>query len=256
MRGELCIGFASILSFASVILLIFVHVGQINTSTVPRKISMVKVNMTGYGSTIETITFPNIGTTSGLYTNNASAPLNAHAGLRQFYDFGLYSYCGYVDVNDGICGNHTAGEKYTPFDIIQSDLGTNFSVLTAAIVPTNTFRDASYLGKSSKAAYWMILLGTICAALALLTGVAKNNLTFFVSAVFSALGSLLLLIAASIWTVMIKKSQIINTSLTPTNVPLNIVVSEGTGLFLTWAAFACLIVSVVPYMVSCCTYRG
>ncbi|PPQ67412.1 hypothetical protein CVT25_005991 [Psilocybe cyanescens] len=250
MRGELCIGFASILSFASVILLIFVHIGQINTSTVPRKISMVKVNMTGYGSTIETITFPNTDTTSGLYTNNSSAPLNAQAGLRQFYDFGLYSYCGYVTGGEGICGNHTAGQKYTPFDIIQSDMATNFSVLNAAIIPENTFRDSSYLGKSSKAAYWMILLGTICAALALLTGVAKNNLTFFVSAIFSALGSLLLLIAASIWTVMIKKSQVINTSLTPTNVPLNIIVSEGNGLFLTWAAFACLIVSVVPYVVS------
>ncbi|KAF9569833.1 hypothetical protein CPC08DRAFT_701702 [Agrocybe pediades] len=256
MRGELCIGLASLLSLASLLLLIFVHIGQINTSTVPRKISMVKVNMSNYGQSIQAAVVA-VNQVVGLYTTNASAPLQAQAGLRQFYEFGLYSYCAYVEENAGICGNHTAGERFTPYDTITADMISNYSILTAPIIPQNTFRDSKYLGDSSKAAYWMILLGTICAALALLTGIAKNNFTFFLSGIFSAVGSLLLLIGASIWTVLIQKASVINTSVNPVNQqPVDIIISRGNGLFLTWAAFACLVVSVLPYVVSCCTYRG
>lgn len=107
----------------------------------------------------------------GLYTSNASAPLQAGLGLRQFYKFGLYSYCGYISEKEGTCGNHTIGEQFTPFDAVVSDmLPQNYSILTANLIPGNvTLRDSKYLGQSTKAAYWMLLLGTLCAALALLT---------------------------------------------------------------------------------------
>ncbi|KDR85268.1 hypothetical protein GALMADRAFT_234029 [Galerina marginata CBS 339.88] len=256
MRGELCIGFASVLSFASMLLLIFVNVGQINTSTIPRKIFMVRVNMSDYGAAVQAA-ISDVNPVLGLYTTNASAPLQAQKGLRQFYEFGLYSYCAYVDEKAGICGNHTIGQRYTPYDIITADMNLNYSIITAPIIPENTFRDSNYLGANSKGAYWLILLGTICAALAVLTGIAKNNFTFFVSAIFSAVGSLFLLVAAGLWTVMIKKTQAINIAVNPLNQqPLRIIVTEGNGLFLTWAAFVCLFVSIVPYVVSCCTYRG
>jgi hypothetical protein len=81
-------------------------------------------------------------------------------------------------------------------------------------------------------------------------GIAKNhNLTFLVSVLFSIGGSVLLLIGASLWTVMIKKSQAINTAVNPLNqVKIGITVSEGNGLFILWAAFVCLFVSVIPYV--------
>jgi len=80
-------------------------------------------------------------------------------------------------------------------------------------------------------------------------GIAKNGVTFFVSTIFSIGGSVLLLIGASLWTVMIKKSQAINTAMNPLNqVKIGITVSEGNGLFILWAAFVCLFVSVIPYM--------
>ncbi|KAF8807667.1 hypothetical protein BYT27DRAFT_7165643 [Phlegmacium glaucopus] len=254
MRGELCVGFASVLSFASLILLIFLHVGQINTSAVPRKISMVKVNMSSYGAAIQAAIFNPV---QGLYTNNGSASLQAEAGVRQTYEFGLYSYCAFVQDGTGICGNHTIGEQFRPFDTISADMLGNYSVLSAAFIQNSTFRDSKYLGQLSKAAYWMFLLGTICAALTVLTGILKNNLTFFVSSTFAVFGSVLLLIGASLWTVMIKKSQAINTTLNAvTQQPLGITLSSGSGVFIAWAAFACLAVSVIPYGISCCTYRG
>ena len=86
------------------------------------------------------------------------------------------------------------------------------------------------------------------------SGVAKHNMTFLVSTLFAIAGSLLLLIGASIWTVMAQRSAAINGLVVESangtqTVPLGIVVSVGPGLFLTWAAFACLVVSAVPYMI-------
>ncbi|PPQ64742.1 hypothetical protein CVT26_002686 [Gymnopilus dilepis] len=251
LRGELCVGLASILSFASMILLIFVHVGQINTSTVPRKISMVKINMSDYTAAVQA-TISNANPVFGLYTNNASAPLQAQAGLRQLYEFGFYSYCAYVDGKSGICGNQTVGHRYTPYDVVTADMAQNYSIITQAIVPENTFRDSKYLGDITQGGYWLILLATICTALALITGIAKNHLTFFLSAIFSIIGTILLLIGAILWTVAVKKSEVINTAVNPLNQqPLEIIVSQGNGLVITWIAFACLCASVFPYFIRC-----
>lgn len=92
-------------------------------------------------------------------------------------------------------------------------------------------------------------------------GVAKHNMTFLVSTLFALAGSLLLLIGASIWTVIVQRAAAINhlvvTGSGGQTTPLGILVSTGPGLFLTWAAFACLVVSVVPYMIrydACITY--
>jgi len=215
---------------------------------------MVRVNMSAYGAAIQAAI---LNPVQGLYTNNWSAPLQAEAGVRQTYEFGLYSYCAFVQDGRGICGNHTIGEQFRPFDTISADMLGNYSVLSAAFIQNSTFRDSKYLGQLSQAAYWMFLLGTICAALTLLTGILKNNLTFFVSSTFAVFGSVLLLIGASLWTVMIKKSQAINTTLNAvTQQPLGITLSGGSGLDIAWAAFVCLTVSVIPYGISCCTYRG
>ena len=68
----------------------------------------------------------------------------------------------------------------------------------------------------------------------------------------AAIGSVMLLIACTIWTVLIKKTQSVNDIVVgPPNapVPLGMEVSIGNGLYLAWAAFACLTISLVPYMI-------
>ena len=230
-----------------------------------------------------------------LYTNNASAPLQQQAGLRQLYKFGLYSHCAYVNDTAGRCGNETVGEQFKPYNVLISDMPSNWSIFSQSFIPdTTTFQNSGFLGHNSKAAYWMLLLGTLCTAAAFITcvqlamlspcfsnpqhrGVAKHNMTFLVSTLFAIAGSLLLLIGASIWTVIVQRSAAINDLVVESangsqTMPLGINVSVGPGLFLTWAAFACLVVSVIPYMIrfvifsitghgnlmpshSCCTYR-
>jgi hypothetical protein len=80
----------------------------------------------------------------------------------------------------------------------------------------------------------------------------KHTVAFLVSTTLAVLGSLLLLIGAAIWTVAIKKAESINSLVvTQTTVPLGIFVSLGPGLYLIWAAFVCLLISTVPYMIRC-----
>ncbi|KAJ7596716.1 actin cortical patch SUR7/pH-response regulator pali [Mycena floridula] len=254
MRGEICVGFASSLSIIAVALLIAAHVSQLNTNI--RSLFLVQVDVSNYGTALETALFD---PTVGLYTSNPSAPLLVGAGLRQFYKFGLYSHCAYVDSKNGICTNHTFAAMFRPFDAITSDMQANYSAISAAIMSGTTFTDSGYLGESTRAAFWLVFIGTLGAALAFLVGLAKHSYTFLFSAILSALSSLLVLISAAIWTVMIKKAQDINTVIigtTANQTALGITVSVGKSLYLIWAAFACLLISVLPYMISCCTFRG
>ncbi|KAG7099573.1 hypothetical protein E1B28_001403 [Marasmius oreades] len=256
MRGEICVGFASVLSLASMILLIFAHVGQINTSKVPHAIFMARVNVSGYGAALTTAFLNEI---VGLYTSNATAPLGARAGLRQFYQFGLYSHCAFVNETAGLCSNTTVAHRFRPYDYITEDMASNYSTSTDAIIVGTAFRDSDSLDQSSKAAYYLILLGTIAVALAFFSGLAKHNFTFLLSALFAGIGSLFTLVGAILWTIIIKKSASINSFVIGTDAnlsPLGITVSIGIGLYLVWASFACIFASMVPYVVSCCTYRG
>ncbi|KIP06914.1 hypothetical protein PHLGIDRAFT_90215 [Phlebiopsis gigantea 11061_1 CR5-6] len=256
MRGELCIGSASFLSLVALLLLIFMHVGQINTSTVPRSISMMKVNVSAYGVAIAAATTPDPVT--GLYTDNASEPLQQHLGLRNFYDWGLYQYCAYVNDTHGECSPHVTANRLQPYEALTSDMNDNFVRLTNSLIPATTFSDSQYLGEFTRGAYYLLLLGTIATALAFFTGLVRHAFGFFVSTVFAIVGSVFLLIGAVIWTVIVKKAEVINGYFIPTTppVPLGVEVSVGNGILLAWAAFACLIGSVIPYMISCCTYRG
>jgi hypothetical protein len=68
----------------------------------------------------------------------------------------------------------------------------------------------------------------------------------------SVLSSIFVLTGSAIWTVIIQKSHSVENILVgPPNgrVPVGIVVSTGPGLYLAWASFACLVVSIVPYMI-------
>ena len=76
-------------------------------------------------------------------------------------------------------------------------------------------------------------------------------MAFLISSSLSVLGSFLLLVGAALWTVIVKKAEAVNSitiNLNGSAVPIGITVAVGPGLYLTWAAFACLAVSIVPYM--------
>ncbi|KDQ20393.1 hypothetical protein BOTBODRAFT_26399 [Botryobasidium botryosum FD-172 SS1] len=259
MRGEICLGSASLLCFISLMLLIFVHVGQTNTGSVARGIAMVSINMTGYLQAMEAGTGD---PAPGLFTNNATAPLWQGLGLRQEYLWGFYGHCAYTNLSHGlgICSNKTFGAKFTPFDVMLGDTPPRYNVFTQFIVPTTTFKDSGYLGTFYNAAFWLIFIATLAMAVSLVTGVIKNTWTFGTAAFFSIIATLCILIGASIFTAIISKTSAINTyKLPPTasspGAPLGILVSTGKGVYMLWAAFALMLISIFPYTVSWVTFR-
>lgn len=256
MRGEYCVGGASFLSFVALLLLIFVHVGQINTSLVPHGIAMAKVDTSGFGQALsEAILDPD----QGLYTTNYTSPLGQRNGLRQIYEFGLYSYCAYVNSSAGTCTNRTIADNFEPYVAMTSDMLTNYSQYSDTMFAGTTFINSSYLAYNSRVAYYFILLGTIFATIALFTGVARRAMLFFISTASSIIAALFILVGAAIWTSIVKKCEGVNTweiSQLNGGIISGIIVSYGSGIYLAWAAFACLAAATVPYMVSCCTFRG
>ncbi|KDQ54852.1 hypothetical protein JAAARDRAFT_37963 [Jaapia argillacea MUCL 33604] len=257
MRGEICVGLGSFFSLAALFLLIFMQLGQINTSSLPRSIAMVKINVSTYGEALAQAFGDPI---QGLYTSNASLPLEAQDGLRQLYEWGMYSHCAYVVPHEGICSNSSAGYRFTPYDAITNDMAANYSAFTNAIIPGDaTFRDSGTLGSLSNSAYYLLLIGTITTALAFVLGLTRHTVTFLAATVFSLLSTILVLVGAAIWTSIVKKTESINAFVVgtpPSSIPLGFAVTMGTGIYLAWIAWACLVLAFIPYMLVSCTYRG
>jgi len=218
---------------------------------------MVNVNVSAYGTALAAAFAPD--EIEGLYTNNATAPLDVGAGLRQLYKFGLYGHCAFVADGQGICTNTSAARRFEPYNTLTSDMAPNYTIFTNAIITNATFRNSDYLGSETHSAYYLLLLGSIFAMMSLFSGVIKHTWAFFVSTGSAVLSSLLVLSGAAIWTVIIQKCHSVETIVVGPpggREPLGILISTGPGLYLAWASFACLVVSIVPYMISCCTYRG
>ncbi|KAJ3011157.1 hypothetical protein NUW54_g2265 [Trametes sanguinea] len=168
--------------------------------------AQVNINTSGYGQALAVALGDPI---SGLYATNATAPLAQQQGLRDTYKFGLYSYCGYLN-GTGVCSNTTAASRFQPFTALTSDMLTNYTGFTTALITQGTFIDSPYLGNFTNGAYYLIIIGSVATALALFTGLLKHTVLFFLSTTFAVIGALALLIGATIWTVIIKKAESIN----------------------------------------------
>ena len=125
----------------------------------------------------------------GLYTTNASISMGTHSGLRPLYNFGLYSYCSYIDSKDGQCSNSSVAFQLQPYSVVLADMPTNYSGLTQGFVPSDlTFTNSHYLGEFSRAAYYLLLMGSICAALAMLMWVTHQFFTVIIVIIPQSVG--------------------------------------------------------------------
>ena len=114
----------------------------------------------------------------GLYTDNASAPLNARAGLRKVYKFGLYSHCACVNETAGACTRSTIAYQFQPYEAITNDMPSNYSTHTDNIIGGTTFANSSSLGRSSRTAYYLLLLGSTLSTISFVTSVQSRSLIF------------------------------------------------------------------------------
>jgi len=107
----------------------------------------------------------------GLYTDDVSAPLNNHTGLRRFYKFGLYSHCAYVNETAGLCSKASGLYVFQPYKTITNDMPSNYSDHTNAIIHNTTFSNSILLGGSSHIARRFLLSGVTAALMALIMSV-------------------------------------------------------------------------------------
>jgi len=209
----------------------------------------------------------------GLYTDNASAPLRAGAGLRRAYGFGLYSYCAYVNETAGLCTARTTVYPFQPYMVIAQDVPSNYSNHTNTILHNPTFVNSSSLARSSRAASSLLLLGSfllfilfvvyvwfhllIFGGLGSLTFVPPSGpIVFFwghyipgllVSAVAAALAAISFLAGSVTWAATIKKAKDVNPwEIQPAQFPLRIEVSTASGLHYARVVSGLLAASFTP----------
>lgn len=255
MRGEHCIAGATILSAISVLLLIFTHIGQISPGGLTNAIYYVQLDVSSYGNAFESATALSAG---GLYDTAAHDPMGESKGLRQYYRYGIYKGCGYQKDGSGTCNSTTVGYAFEPLSQMLADTPAKFKGQTNAIIPqtASAFRNNSYNYDMSRAASLMVFIGSCLAVLALIFGLLKARISFFVAAGCAGLSAFLLMIGAALWTAVIAKDAWLKNVKVQHGDALGIYVTPGPALYLTWVAFVLETLAVLPYVVSCCTYRS
>ncbi|WVO18075.1 hypothetical protein L204_105774 [Cryptococcus depauperatus] len=251
MRGEHCVAGATILSAISVILLVFAHIGQISTGGLVNSIYMAEVNVAAYGSGFQGDTNTSA---SGLY-NTKNEKMGQFKGLRQYYRYGMYNACGYQKDGSGNCNASAFAYPMEPLANMVGDIPPKFRLQTIQIIPDSTFKANSYNHGMTRAGSVLIFIGSCAAALALIFGVIKWRLTFFVASVCAGIGAFFLMLGAALWTVIIAKDAWLKVVNVQHGYKLGIYVNAGPSLYLVWVAFALTSLSCFPYVIACCTYR-
>src|SRR5260221_14188173 len=119
--------------------------------------------------------------------------------------------------------------RYLPYKALLADMSPNYTALTVFIINQTSSFESDSIGSHTRSASYLILIGTICAFLALvmcadslsrlldpfansysLSGLFKHTVAFFVSACLAILATVFLLTAASLWTSAIKTSESVN----------------------------------------------
>ena len=219
--------------------------GQLTENVVARNIYFVSVNTRGLGDAVTS------SGTGSLYAGNQASAIGANQGLKYEYFWGMYDYCG----GSGVSGNRDCSDKYIgyrwePAAALVADAQTSFASQLNQTIGSSTFTDDHYLGLLSRVANVIILVGTILSGLAFLTGFLAHRFCFAFAAL-EALGAAGCLgTGCAIWTAIIYKAR----DAIPSGVGID--VHYGNALWMCWGAFAAIVISIVPLLITCCLGRS
>ncbi|PVF97816.1 hypothetical protein CPB86DRAFT_759578 [Serendipita vermifera] len=248
IRGTHCLAIGAFCSIVSLVLQIAIHVSQASVHA-GSSIAMVKLNLESLKQDMRVV-FGNSSIGDDLYNTTQGAPLGQSLGLRHEYRWGLYGHCAYIltPESSGVCGNHTFAASWTPFETLRADIPPQYFVQVNEFI-IEPIRRSPTLGTVSHVAFYLIFLATLATILVIPLGIIRTTLTFLIAAVLSITSALALLIAAAMWTSIVSLVQATNRTRT------GIVADFGQGIWLTWAAFAFSLTSVLPYVISSRTFR-
>lgn len=260
-----CAGSGILFSVAAVVLIIFGQIGQLSTATVTRNLRIVSINVAGFGEAIGEVTNNGGNNLTDLYnkdtpyfTKNPAGP-GPHDGLRQNYEFGLWNYCatnGPVgSAPRSYCTSRGFGSTIQPAVILEQDIPERFVPALRRALPETVFTADSYLGTYTKAATYLIFIGSIAAALVMLIGLIAQRFAFFLGSLLALLSFLSLAVGLVIYTVIFSRVIAgINTA-TIQGTKVGITVSYGYSLWILWAAAGVMLLSILPFAIACCTGR-
>jgi len=258
MRGEVCIGIASLLSFIATLLLIFAHIGSTNHNAIAREIGLILVNTSGLQAGLTAAT----GDASpGFYSSRPQDPLGQHLGIRKIYEWGFYGYCGYVDraKGAGLCtaeGNSSFGTPFDPKGAILADAPSNYTTLLDLLIQEPTpIGMVSRNKMTSSAGFAFIFIGSLSTALAFLTGLVRHNFTFTLALILSIFGAFTTLIGVIIWTALAGAMKPEGNIIVAIHTNIGITTSSGSAIGLIWTAWVAMLLSIAPYFLSCYSYR-
>ncbi|EPQ28791.1 uncharacterized protein PFL1_03594 [Pseudozyma flocculosa PF-1] len=242
-----CVGIGQLLTFAALVLVILANVGQLTNNIVARNIRFVSLDTTGLQ---DAISRSGGAAPNNLYASDQRSTIAAGNGIKRDYQWGLYNYCGgEPSGSNRDCVDSTFNFKWDPVNALLADTPQGARNEVQSFLPQNTFTDSDYLRKYSQAAFWLIFIGTILTGLAWLTGFTANRFGFFGAAIFAFLAALALGVGAAIETAIYTKAR----DAIGNQYGLNL--DYGNALWFIWAAFVGCVLSIVPYLISCCTGR-
>jgi len=244
-----CIGIGEFLTFGATVLMILANIGQLTNNVVSRHIRYVSLTTDGLQSSLRANA--NGATIDNIYASNQAAPELQGNGIKNEYQWGLYTFCaGQGTSGPRSCADSSIGFRFEPAQVLGQDIGSNYNSTLTSLIGDQTFTDSSYLGRYSHAASYIILIGTILAGLAFLTGFLAHRFAFLLAALLSLGAAALLAVGAAILTAIYYKAI----HSLPDNLGLD--VNYGNALWFTWASFAACALAFIPYVIGCCTGRS
>ncbi|EST09976.1 Actin cortical patch SUR7/pH-response regulator PalI [Kalmanozyma brasiliensis GHG001] len=246
-RG-LCVGLGGFFSFAAVVLCVFANIGQLSNNVVTRNIRYVSVDTRGLGDALSRAGQSN----TNIFAQDQSSPVGQGNGIKDDYQWGLYNYCaGEVNGDSRSCSQRNFGFEFLPADAVLSDTPQGDRQTLQNFLPESTFRDSGYLGRFSKAAMYLIFIGSCLALIAWVAGLLSHRFAFLGAAFIALLSALALGVGAALLTAIYVK-----TKASIDNANFGITIHYGNALWITWAAVLAVALSIVPYIISCCTGRS
>jgi len=239
-----CAGLGTFFTLAASVLAIFAHISQINSNIVPRHIRMTTVSTTGVGAAT--------GAGDAVYGSGDRSNNQPNTGLRPYYEWGLWGYCASQTTggNRDYCSGTSWAYEFQPVPAVVYDVPANAQQTISNALGQGTFTSSDYLGRFTKAAFYLLIIGTILGGLALVIGFLAHRVAFLLAAVLAFLGFLLTIAGCIIWVVILSR---VRSSINGNGSGVN--VSYGNALWIYFASSGCLLFATLPYIFSCIAGR-
>ncbi|GAA5916283.1 uncharacterized protein JCM6883_001444 [Sporobolomyces salmoneus] len=182
-----------------------------------------------------------------------------HDGLRKIYEYGLWSYCssnGGVGDDRSYCEDATIHPAFQPAKVLMADIPEDYSNALSETLPDNVFTADGYLGHYTRAAAYLIMVGSLATALAALFALFARRCAFSLATIFSIIAFLGLAIGLIIYTVIFERAIQAISDATISGVKVGITLTYGNALWILWAACGCMLLTIPSNALACCLGRS